>query len=338
MKKIMDIHSGKVFEENSLLEMIAQKEKKLGEKALVPLRYRNSPEELQIELTRKCNLKCIFCYNKSGGAIENEMSDEEVLNLVNQAIDMKVKRITFSGGEIFCRKETLKKCLNLCHEEGVFVNLITNGTLLTDEDMKFLSSIKFTINMIQISIDAACAEIHDKLRGIKGCWNKSIQNAYKLIKLELPVKLVSVISSENFDQIYDLAELAYLLKAKELQFGVVIKQGRAIDSDCSLNENQYERFPKEVAELYRYYKGKVNIYYSQPIEFVENKIRLSVLKALEIRTNGDVHKTCTSDLCFGSIKECTLREMWEKASKIWNELRAKPYSDTTTEFIVKGVE
>ena len=192
--------------------------------------------------------------------------------------------------------------------------------------------------MIQISIDGACAKTHDKLRGVKGCWSKSVQNVYRLIDNGLPVKLVSVISSENFEQMYEIAELAYLLKVKELQFGVVIKRGRSIDSECSLTESQYERFPEVVFELFRFYEGKVYIYYSQPIQFVENKIRLSALKALEIRVNGDVFKTCTSDKCFGSLKDCTLSEMWKTASETWNELRANPYTETATEYIVKGEE
>lgn len=337
MMHITDYKSGKVYEEDTLLKLISAKEKKLAEQTLTPKLFRSSPEEFQIELTRKCNLKCVFCYNQSGKANHDELSDEKLLDVIQQAIEMNVKVITFSGGEIFTRRSTLYKCLELCFSNKVLINLITNGTLIHEGDIEFLSKNRAYVNMIQISIDGASGEIHDALRGIDGSWEKSIQSIYRLLDNHLPVKVVSVISTTNFDQIYPLAELIYLLGAKELQFGVVIKRGRAVNTECSLSLEQYQEFSGIISELHNYYQGKVNIYSSQPIQFVEKKIRLSPLKSFEIRVNGDVYKTCTSDTCFGSIRDKKLQEMWTLCSDKWNDLRTSEVQDDATEYI-KGAK
>lgn len=335
MKKIFNINNHQVYEENELLGILEEKENYLVKHKLSPRFCQYGPQEIQIELTHKCNLKCIFCYNDSGKAYEDELSDEEIIKIVMDAIELNVAKIIFSGGEIFCRKKILFKCIRICNTHGIIINLITNATFLTDEDIKFLVEMKQCINMVQISVDGASANIHEELRGIKGCWKNTITNAYKLVKEGIHVKFASVITSKNFSEIQDIAELAYLLNVEELHFGVVIKQGRAVDSESSLSEKEYEQMPEMVSALADYYDGKMLIYYSQPVDFIEKMKRLSVLKSVEIRGNGKVYKNCTSEICFGSIKEASLKKVWESANMKWNAIRGKKYFEKSEEFITK---
>lgn len=335
MRKIINIYDGKIYEEDELLTKLEEKEKFLVNHKLSPQFYQDGPQEIQIELTHKCNLKCVFCYNNSGKVYDDELCDEEIIKVIMDAINLNVSKITFSGGEIFCRRDLLYKCIKICDKYNVIINLITNATLITDEDIRFLSSMKQCINMIQISVDGSSAEVHEELRGVNGCFEKTLKNAFKLAKEGIHVKFASVITEKNFSEIQDIAELAYLLNVEELHYGVVIRQGRSIDADCGISEDEYEKIPEMIAELSSLYDGKMFIYYSQPIDFIEKMKRFSAIKAVEIRGNGKVYKSCTSDICFGSIRENDLEEVWINACEMWNDIRKEEYLEKNEEYITK---
>ena len=63
-----------------------------------------SPIEVQIELTSRCNQKCIFCYNvwkeeSSSKSIKNRLSKEEHFSVIDKIIKNKIFSVIFSGGE-----------------------------------------------------------------------------------------------------------------------------------------------------------------------------------------------------------------------------------------------
>ena len=75
--------------------------------------------------------------------------------------------VTWFGGEPMLRIEQIMKLTNifkmLCRNHGVFytANIITNGTLLTDENIRILESI--SLRLLKISLDGV-AQIHDMRR------------------------------------------------------------------------------------------------------------------------------------------------------------------------------
>ena len=58
------------------------------------------------ELTNACNLNCIYCFNDSGRAFENELAKEEIYNILRSLNDAGVIRIEFTGGEPMMRPGT----------------------------------------------------------------------------------------------------------------------------------------------------------------------------------------------------------------------------------------
>ena len=57
------------------------------------------PLHLALDITNKCNYRCLHCYNASGEncVVNNELTDEEVLELINQI--SKIKPHTFASVE-----------------------------------------------------------------------------------------------------------------------------------------------------------------------------------------------------------------------------------------------
>jgi MoaA/NifB/PqqE/SkfB family radical SAM enzyme len=53
---------------------------------------------LELEFTRKCNLRCTYCYSAAGEALERELSSEELVAVIEQAQRLGARRIILLGG------------------------------------------------------------------------------------------------------------------------------------------------------------------------------------------------------------------------------------------------
>ena len=122
------------------------------------------PYQLALDITNKCNLRCLHCYNASGEnrVMEHELSDDEVIKFVKDILPMKLLNFCFCGGETLLRKELICKCIKMLSNCGVRTAIVTNGILASESVIRDLYH--SGLNSIQFSVDGAKAESHDKLR------------------------------------------------------------------------------------------------------------------------------------------------------------------------------
>jgi MoaA/NifB/PqqE/SkfB family radical SAM enzyme len=102
------------------------------------VRSRNGLLSMELELSRICNLGCIYCYAASGRALDNELRLPELLDAVDQAIELGVKKIIILGGGEPLLFPQLFALLAYIRDRNLTVDLFTNGTLLTPEHAKRL--------------------------------------------------------------------------------------------------------------------------------------------------------------------------------------------------------
>ena len=115
-------------------------------------------------LTAKCNLSCSHCYTDRFPG-EDELTEEQALALVEDMARSGVKRIGFTGGEIFLRKDALR-IVKRAFQLGIEVGLVSNGSLLTEEVARALADCQAHV---LLSIDGARQRTHEMIRG-SGTW------------------------------------------------------------------------------------------------------------------------------------------------------------------------
>jgi MoaA/NifB/PqqE/SkfB family radical SAM enzyme len=96
------------------------------------------------------------------------MDFNKVLELLCDAKRLGIQTVSFSGGEPFVHpafRQILSKAISL----GFEVELVTNGTLLHESDMKLLNNVR----SITVSVDGP-RTIHDSIRGMQGAWDKTM--------------------------------------------------------------------------------------------------------------------------------------------------------------------
>jgi radical SAM protein with 4Fe4S-binding SPASM domain len=157
--------------------------------------------------TKRCNLKCIHCYNSSGKCLPNEISLQDAKKIVDKLSEYGVWAVNFGGGECILREDFIDLCKYL-KEKNIEISYTTNGTLFS-----VLEKHLDLFHDIGISIDFADAQKHDYFRGIPGTFDKAVKTIKELVKRNANVEIVTCLNKMNSSE----EELSALFNlAKEL--------------------------------------------------------------------------------------------------------------------------
>ena len=150
---------------------------------------------LYINPLEKCNLKCKICYTKKTAPI---LSNEAMLEFIERYQQVqKVETVTFCGGEVFALA-SFPKLINTLIDKGIFVQVITNGTIDRLDDITKPNS----VNLI-VSLDGT-QEYHDANRG-EGNFKKSSEFLKKAKDLGFHTEVFSIVTRQNL-RLIDLFE------------------------------------------------------------------------------------------------------------------------------------
>lgn len=148
-----------------------------------------------LELTQKCNLKCIHCYNESSPhkSLEGEMKLEDWKRVIDELIEAGCKQIQFIGGEATIHPH-ISTLIEYAHSKGFeFIELFTNATVINDDLLNLLVEKKVYIATSFYSHDA---EAHDAITSRKGSFEKTTKGIEKLSNAGLEIR-VGVIEMEQ---------------------------------------------------------------------------------------------------------------------------------------------
>ena len=143
---------------SALMQEMSAKALKLG----IPL-------SVQLDLTYRCNEKCIHCYLDHED--HGEMTTAEIKNLLDQLAEAGVFFLTLSGGEILLRKDFFEileyaRALRFC------VKLKTNAVLIRRAQAERIRILG--VNSVQISIYSHRPEVHDAITKVPGSLKRSV--------------------------------------------------------------------------------------------------------------------------------------------------------------------
>ncbi|HTY53190.1 MAG TPA: radical SAM protein, partial [Methanomicrobiales archaeon] len=122
-------------------------------------------EFLWIEVTSRCNLRCLHCYAGSGLNGKDGLSFGSLTRVIDQAAEMGCRCIQFTGGECLLRDDLTSLVNHALIRRIPFIEVFTNGTLLSEDLINF-----FALNGVHvaISLHSYKPEIHDEITGVKG--------------------------------------------------------------------------------------------------------------------------------------------------------------------------
>lgn len=193
---------------------------KLPQKDILRNYIDNAKNTLRLLITKKCNSKCIYCYEEGIAGSTNRQSQlldlNDFKNIIKVAKKTGTKRISISGGEPTLYFNWVEEIVELCYKENLLVYLTTNATNKKIIDLaKKYSKLEF-----RISLDCHSREQYKYFRGIDS-FERVIKTIKELSKLKNEVHINRVITStenewEDFNNMVNMIIEKGLNKKKNL--------------------------------------------------------------------------------------------------------------------------
>ncbi len=313
------------------------------------------PQFISFTVTNSCNLRCRMCGQWSKeGYISNRRIDTrsrmdlpDWKRLVDGVADYKIRFILVRGGEPFLFRGIIE-LLQYINKKGLSISVDTNGTILGPfaDDLARIGNMHITF-----SVDGP-EEVHDRVRGVKGSFNKTKDNIALLNELErktgcrISKSICFTISKFNYEHLGEMPDVARSMSISSMNIvpyyyfpgdvGRRYERELKEDFNCSAfswsgfhhdsSGVDFDRFREEYDKYLSNLKGIENFPY---MPFTEEEYRtwfddavtnvrspecMNVEKLVDIQPNGEAN-FCVDfpDYSIGNVMKSSIKELWDGA-------------------------
>jgi radical SAM protein with 4Fe4S-binding SPASM domain len=167
------------------------------------------PISVQLDLTYRCNERCVHCYLDHDD--HGEMTTAEIKSLLDDMAAAGVFFLTISGGEILMRPDFFE-ILEHAHARTFCIKLKTNGIMIRDAEAARIRALG--VESVQISVYSHRPEVHDAITKVHGSLQRSIEAIRLLRKHGIHVDMANVLMIHNVHDYPGVRALAAELGAQ----------------------------------------------------------------------------------------------------------------------------
>jgi len=204
-----------------------------------------------LEITKKCNLRCVHCYASSNPYLPllGKMTNEDWKRVLDEGAQVGCRKVQFIGGEPTLHPHLFELIQHAKDVGYEFIEVFTNGTLLNDAKLQMMKDLGVRL---AFSVYANIPEIHDKITQGKGSFNKTLSNIRKAVELGIPVRVgIIAMNGLNSEVVEATIEMLKEMGVNNVKTDRVRGIGRGFDLNPS---------PDPFAELCgECWKGKIRI-------------------------------------------------------------------------------
>ena len=289
------------------------------------------PMKVQIEITHKCNSRCLTCGFWKKKDFE-ELGTEDWRSFIRQARELNVLKVSFTGGESLLRDDIIE-LVRYGKQNGLIVSINSNGMLLEDMANKLVHA---KLDSIVVSLDSANPLIHDRNRGVDGAFSTTISGVKELLsyKNRPKIQLNMTLNRMNIGEIGDLVKLGLKLGVDSL----TLEPAHSLDDFWSCPESLrmrkrelgifntqlqelIKKHPKLLVPPLEYYK-KFETFFIDP-ESLKKYRCLAGYGFITIAPNGDVYSCPAKEVKLGNIKIQEFRNLWYSQKFFFERTRIK---------------
>lgn len=280
--------------------------------------FKGNPQliNLHIEITSKCNERCLHCYIPHDDKI-NHIEPDLFYDVLKQCKNMKLLHITISGGEPMLHKN-FRDFLKKCNEYNFSVNVLSNLTLLTDEIIEEMK--RNPLLGVQVSLYSMQPIVHDEITQMKGSFEKTKNAILKLIENDIPLQISCPIMKQNkncYGEVIKWAEERNVHVGDDL--GIIASYNHTTQNlSCRLSIDEiksviYEKVENDTSYLERLKLEAEKKKDISPNDFVCSVCRFSIC----VSDSGNVYP-CVGwqDYVVGNVKETSLKDIWSNSEKV----------------------
>jgi MoaA/NifB/PqqE/SkfB family radical SAM enzyme len=285
-----------------------------------------APLYLAWQVTNECNLACLHCIEESGPgkAFPDELDDAQVFEVLDQAMDLEVPYLSFSGGEPMVHPRFFDMVEFVCSRNGQ-LKVETNGHFLSRENCDRLKALG--VKAVQVSLDGATAATFNRMR-VRGNFNVAVEGVRNLHAAGVPIEINYSPTRFNAHEIGVAVDLAADLGAYSFYTGRTMYTGNAVKTWHRLDptEEQYQAYFATLHEKTKEYHGKMRVHFHEMGLLEELRYRLQHPAALLIvLPNGLVKLINALPFVCGDLRRQSLREIWAHSQDAWQDPRVAQF-------------
>lgn len=277
---------------------------------------------LQVEITGRCNERCVHCYlpddSKNFAAI---MPFERFKTVIDQYAAMNGLVIGLTGGEALLNRD-ITKMLRYCREKDLKISLLSNLTLLKREIAEVLKEVN--VSSVQVSLYSMNPDIHDTITNVNGSFEKTKRAIELLHSMDVPVIISCPVMKENrhgFIRVIEYGEeLGIPVQTDYIMMARINGDTSNLCHRLSLDET--EEFLTEIIE----YDKAHTVTTEQTMQFIpeisedelmEQPMCGAGINDLSMAANGDVFP-CSGwqGWVVGNVFKTSLREIWDNSPQL----------------------
>ena len=262
------------------------------------------------ELTYRCNLKCVHCYNPKN--MNNVELDVDLCKkAIDDAYDSGCFRVTFSGGESTLHSHFLE-LIKYARSKHMSVEIFTNGQLIACNNELYDEIIKQYPYRICVSLYSTEKAMHDQVTAIDGSFENTHSLIHRLRKDNVNVQIKNFLLDFNCMDCINVRKMAQEIGATSIADISLIPtiEGDKKTMQYVLDEDElFSLYINPESPLYVGTDFKKFI----PEEIMDGAPCLGGFTGLCISPKGDVTICVSMPLTLANINCTSLKEIWRSA-------------------------
>ena len=189
------------------------------------MRQTDAPIMVSFDVTSRCNLRCVHCFNDSGSeAPFTDLPPEVKLEIARQVAAIHPHNVCLCGGETLCCPNLLE-IMDVLRPAVGKLSMVSNGFLMTREKAAELHA--HGMDLMQISIDGANAWQHDSFRGVQGSFDRATAAVRNLVEAGISTVDVSLVPNRlNYRSLADYLAMCRDLGVHQVRMMPFLPSGR----------------------------------------------------------------------------------------------------------------
>lgn len=250
--------------------------------------YNNILKNLTIELTNKCNSRCVHCYNDEKNSME--VSLDTVIKIIDQAYELNVFQITLTGGDPLLHSNIVE-IIDYIKKKDMAINLLTSLNMYNTIPYQSLC----LCDKIGVSIYGSNSKKHDSITQCYGSFERMMKNVNVLRSFGVSICFNITILKNN---VSDIDNIISLVRSMGVQY-------RLNYNIHGKKHDQYQASSIDLCHyLHKYLKHNMQTQLDKEFKCT------AASSSLWIDTNLDVFPCVFFRANLGNFLKTTLKEIW----------------------------
>lgn len=207
------------------------------------------PRHLILELTRRCNYDCPFCYcvwHEYPELAKRGLPTAEWRDIIRLVLENGADDLLFTGGEALLRPDTpelIAYARKLAPEARLA--LFSNGSRLTEAGIKAFRKLR-----VRLCTSLPGLTSYAEMTGTRRDFTRTLELLARAKELRWPLDVSLTASTVNRHEFVDMFSAAALSGASSIQMGAVMLAGRARQRfDLALSREEWEELKEAIRAL-----------------------------------------------------------------------------------------